>query len=84
MAELFRFFKNALKAIFFSPYYILYYLFSLIIALSMYIYGEIISLILFFSGSGYRQEKFNEYDKKLKKCKQHNASYEVIKQKGLD
>lgn len=83
MMELFKFFKNALKAIFLSPYYILFYIISLIATIYMYIYGEITSIILFFGGSGYHQEKFNEYDKKLKKCKKYNMSYDLVKEKQL-
>lgn len=83
MSELLNFFKNALKAIFFSPFYILYYLCALIVTIILYIYGEIISLFLFFSGSGYRQEKYNEYDQKLKKCKTYNATYDYIKEHNL-
>ena len=54
MNIMFTFFLNALKAIIFSPFYLLYFLFVLLIGLFNHIIGEVIVL---FSGFKYGSEK---------------------------
>lgn len=63
MNSMFTFFLNALKAIIFSPFYLLYFLFVLLIGLFNHIIGEVKVL---FSGFKYGSEKENKYTKKLK------------------
>ena len=62
MGNVLKFFLNALKAIFFSPFYICYFLIFFIIGIFNHIIGELRVLI---SGFRFASEKENKYSKKL-------------------
>ncbi len=64
MEGAFKFFINALKAILFSPFYILYFLFYFVIALINHLWGELMVLL---TGFTYGSKKENKYRKKLQK-----------------
>ena len=70
MSGIFKFVLNALKAIFLSPFYIIYFLAFLLLTILNYILGEIRFI---FSGFNYGSRKENKYNRKLESMKQNNG-----------
>ena len=70
MRAIFKFVLNALKAIFLSPFYIIYFLAFLLLTLFNYIVGEILFIC---SGFNYGSRKENKYNRKLEGIKQNNG-----------
>ena len=66
-----RFFLNAIKALFLSPFYILYFVVFLIYSLLNFIFGGIVWII---SGFSYGSVKENKYVEELNKKKATMAS----------
>ncbi|MDY2889261.1 MAG: hypothetical protein SOU19_06795 [Candidatus Caccosoma sp.] len=70
MGGVFKFFLNALKAIFLSPFYLVYFIAFLLLTIFNYLIGE---LRFIFSGFRYGTRKENKYIVKLEKIKQANG-----------
>lgn len=64
MGNTLKFFLNAIKAIVFSPFYVLYFVLFLIISLLNHIIGE---LKVLFTGFKYGNKQENKYNQELKK-----------------
>lgn len=69
MSKILTFFLNALKAIFLSPFYIVYFLIYLLYTILFHFIGEIRILI---SGFKYGSKKDNKYEKELLRRKQQS------------
>lgn len=67
MGGVFKFFLNALKAIFLSPFYLIYFIAFLLFTIFNYIFGE---LRFLFFGFRYGTRSENKYIKKLANIKQ--------------
>lgn len=80
MGELFTFFKNATKALFFSPFYLLFFVLILIKAILLYFFGEVMALIGFFNRKGYDQPQKYIYERRLQLCKEKNMTFDVLKE----
>lgn len=70
MNGIFKFFLNALKAIFLSPFYVIYFTAFLLLTIFNYLFGEIRFI---FSGFNYGSRKENKYNKKLESIRQNNG-----------
>ena len=75
MNNLFNFFLNAIKAILFSPFYILYFVVVLLIGLFNHLIGEVRILL---SGFKYATDKENKYTKKLQQIKESRNGGEQL------
>lgn len=64
MGAALKFFLNALKALFLSPFYIVYFLVFLVYGFFNHLIGEVRVII---SGFKYASDKENKYQNKLKK-----------------
>lgn len=79
MSELFTFFKNAAKALFLSPLYLLLFVLILLKSIILYFWGEIQSIIGFFNKKGYDDHSKFIYERRLKLCKEKNMTFDVLK-----
>lgn len=70
MNNIFSFFLNALKAIIFSPFYLIFFLLCFILTLINHIVSE---LCVLFSGFKYGSKKENKYTQLLNKIKSSQA-----------
>lgn len=70
MSKILTFFLNALKAIFLSPFYLIYFILYLLYTLFAHLFGEICVL---FSGFKFGNKKYNKYEQELNKLKQKGA-----------
>lgn len=73
MEKIFTFFVNAVKAIIFSPFYLLYLAIYLVISLFNHVFGEIKVL---FTGFKYGSKKENKYHRTVVE------KFEAIKKAG--
>ena len=64
MENVLKFFLNALKAIIFSPFYVVYFIVVLLIGFINYLVGEI---KVVFTGFKYASKQENKYTKALRK-----------------
>ena len=80
MGELFTFFKNAAKALFFSPFYLVIFVLLILQTIILYFVGEIKSLLGFFTHKGYDQPQKYIYERRLQLCKEKNMTFDVLKE----
>lgn len=80
MGELFKFFKNAVKALLLSPYYIVMFAFILLKTLLLYVYGEFMALKHAFKKFKYDKKEDYIYERRLKLCKDKNMTFDVLKE----
>lgn len=79
MGEIFKFIKNAVKAILLSPYYLLVFVLFIICTIFNYLIGEIRSFFGIFTANGFSHLDDNEYNQILVECKKQGVSYDVLK-----
>ncbi len=82
MSEVFKFFKNATKALFLSPLYLLFFVWFLIRAIALYFYGEYQSFIGMLTRKGYDKKETYIYERRLKLCKEKNTTFDVLKEQN--
>ena len=74
MEGILKFFLNAFKAIIFSPFYIIYFVFAFLVGLINYLWGEI---RVVFSGFRYGSKNENKYTIALRKISNEQGGDKV-------
>lgn len=80
MGEIFTFFKNATKALFLSPFYLLYFCVLILKSFALFFIGEFHTFIGIFKHKSYDKPSHNIYERRLKLCKEKNATFDVLKE----
>ena len=65
---------------YFSPFYLVLFLWFLLKAIALFFYGEYKSFIGLFNKKGYDKKETYIYERRLKLCKEKNMTFDVLKE----